>query len=516
MSKIKEVLRFKYINGLSNRQIEKITGVSRSSIANYIKSYDVAELTILELLKLSNNKLEEILNPKQEFKLLTKPKLNHPDWSYIHQELKKKSMTRALLYEEWSQNNPNCYSYSQFNRYYIKYAKTITPSMRQIHYSGDKLFIDFSGLTMPIVNQKTGEISKAQIFVSVLGASGYTFAHAISSQSTKDFITCHVAAFSFYGGVPNILVPDNLKAAVISNTKKGVKLNESYSDMGRHYGVAIVPARPYKPQDKSKVELGVKGVQRWILMRLRNHTFFTIDELNIEIGKLLDLYNKKIIRKFGKNREELFNELDKPFLQPLAVNNYIYKEFKICTVGVDYHIELEGSGYSVPYTYLSKKVEVTYSATSLVIKYNGETIAHHPKQTKPYHDSTLNEHMPKSHQYHNEKWNPRRILHWANSIGIHTTALMENIMKERSHPVRGYKSCMAILSFSKSYGNEALEMVSEISNELKIRKVKSIESMLKTKSYLTHYQQQNDNSSFLNEHENIRGSEYYSEQGVSL
>ena len=176
---------------------------------------------------------------------------------------------------------------------------------------------------------------------------------------------------------------------------------------------------------------------------------------------------------------------------------------------------MEGSGYSVPYTYLGKKVEVIYSTTSVVIKYNTKIIAHHPKQLQPYHDSTLKEHMPQSHQYHNEKWNPRRILHWANSIGMHTTALMENIMKERSHPVRGYKSCMAILSFSKSYGKEALEMVSEVSNELKIRKVRSIESMLKTKSYLTHYQQPSVNNSFLNEHENIRGSNYYAQQGAS-
>ncbi len=514
MSKIKEVLRLKYLNGLSNRQIEKITSVSRNSVSNYMKSYEALELTVEELLKLSDCKLEEVLHPKQYPKLLIKTKIVHPDWNYIHQELKKKSMTRALLYEEWKEQNPNTYSYSQFNRYYIKYAKTITPSMRQIYYSGDKLFIDFSGLTMPIVNSKTGEISKAQIFVSTLGASGYTFAHAISSQSTKDFITCHVRAFSFYGGVPNILVPDNLKAAVISHKKRAIKLNESYEDMGRHYGVVIDPARPYKPQDKSKVELGVKGVQRWILLRLRNYTFFSVAELNEEIGRLLDIYNSKTIRRFGKNREELFSELDKPFLQPLPANNYIYKEFKTLTVGVDYHIELEGSGYSVPFTYLGKKVEVTYSTTSVAIKYNGEIIAHHPKQSQPYHDSTLKEHMPSSHQYQNEKWNPRRILNWANTIGVHTIALMENIMSERSHPVRGYRSCMAILSFSKSYTEDELEMVSEISNELKIRKVSSIESMLKTKSYLSFYQQQSINNSFLNEHENIRGSEYYSGQGV--
>jgi transposase len=198
--------------------------------------------------------------------------------------------------------------------------------MRQVHYAGDKLFIDYSGLTMPIVDQKSKEISKAQIFVSVLGASGYTFVHATQTQSSRDFIASHVHAFNFYGAVPNILVPDNLKAAVISHKRGVVKLNRSYEDMAKHYGIAVEPTRPYKPQDKSKVELGVKAIQRWILMRLRHHTFFCVDELNEQIGFLLDAYNDKVIKRLGKSRKELFLELDKPMLHPLRANNYIYRE----------------------------------------------------------------------------------------------------------------------------------------------------------------------------------------------
>lgn len=516
MHKIKEVLRLKYLNELSNRQIEKITGVSRNSVSNYVKSYEAQEIVLEELLKLSDQRLEEALHPKVYSMPLVKPGLIHPDWNYIHQELKKDKMTRALLYDEFKKEYPKAYSYSQFNRYYARYAKTLNPSMRQIHYNGDKLFIDFSGLTMPIINQRTGETGKAQIFVSVLGASGYTFVHAVSSQSTRDFITCHVNAFAFYGGVPNILVPDNLKAAVISHTKSKITLNESYADMGRHYNVAIAPARPYKPQDKSKVEAGVKGIQRWILMRLRNHIFFSIEALNEEIGKLLDLYNGKIIKRLGKSRTELFHILDAPFLKPLCANNYIYKEFKTATVGIDYHIELEGSGYSVPYTYLGKRVEITYSAISVVIRYNGEIIAHHPKQPQPYHDSTLIEHMPQSHQYQYEKWNPRRILNWANTIGANTTALMEKIMQSRSHPTRGYRSCMAILNFSKTYSKEEMEMAAEVSLEYNRIKVSSIESMLKTKSHLDYYQNQiaNESHGFLNHHDNIRGSGYYTQEEV--
>jgi len=512
MSKIKEVLRLKYRNQLSNRQIQTMTGVSRNSVANYIKSYIELDSSLDEVLQLSDVDLAQLFISKRPIKKVNKTlEIIHPDWYEVHEELKRKGMTRKLLWEEYKEKQPSLYSYSQFNRYYKKFIKTLNPSMRQVHYSGDKLFIDYSGVTMSITDQVTGEISKAQIFVTVLGASGLTFVHATATQSTKDFITSHIEAFSFYGGVPNILVPDNLKAAVISHKRGVVRLNDSYKDMAEHYGVAVEPARPYSPQDKSKVELGVKAVQRWILMKLRNHTFFSVDELNQQIYLLIDGYNNKIIRRLGKSRTELFETLDKPMLHPLRANQYIFKEFKRATVGIDYHIELEGSGYSVPYIHLGKKVDVTYSATSVVISLDGETIAHHPRQTRKYHDSTLLEHMPKEHQYQYEKWNPRRILNWATSIGVNTTALMEKIMENRSHPTRGYKSCMAILSFSKTYGAEALESVSAVALEMKRHNVASIESILKTKSYLLHNQPQRANNLYMNNHENIRGSEYYSQ-----
>ena len=511
MHKIKEVLRLKYLNQLSNRQIETMTGVSRSSVSNYLKTYEALDMDIEAVLKLSDAELSGLFVKKRS----TAPKKDlsiiHPNWAEVREELSRKGMTRLLLWEELKSKEPNLYSYSQFNRHYAKYLKKINPSMRQVHYAGDKLFIDYSGLTMPVVNQESGEISKTQIFVSVLGASGYTFIHATLTQSSKDFIASHVHAFAFYGAVPNILVPDNLKAAVTSHKRGVVKLNESYEDMARHYGIAVEPARPYKPQDKSKVELGVKAIQRWILMKLRHRTFFCIDELNEQMGILLDAYNNKVIKRLGKSRRELFVTLDLPMLHPLRANNYIYRQFKRATVGIDYHIELEGSGYSVPYKYLGYKVDIVYSDNMVLISLDGEVIAHHPRVHERYHDSTLLEHMPKSHQYQYEKWNPKRILTWANTIGVHTTALMESIMEKRSHPARGYKSCMAILSFSKTYGNDALEMTAKIAVEITSYKVSSIESMLKTKSYLLHEEKDYVNNSYLNTHENIRGSQYYTE-----
>ena len=511
MSTIKEVLRLKYLNQLSNRKIESIVGVSRNSVANYAKIFEDLSSSIEEVLSLTNEDLDDLFHPSKKKKLI-KTSIYEPDWNQVRQELTQKGMTRKLLYEEIKENNSTIYSYSQFNRNYKNFMKLVNPSMRQIHYGGDKLFIDYSGLTMPITDAVTHTVSKAQIFVSVLGASGYTFVHATSSQSTKDFIQSHVEAFQFYEGMPNILLPDNLKAAVISNKKGVVRLNDSYADMGRHYGVAIEPARPYKPQDKSKVELGVKAIQRWILMKLRNHTFFNVDELNQQIYLLIDGYNNKVIRRLGKNRTELFEELDKPHLHPLVANRYVYKEFKKATVGVDYHIELDGSGYSVPYKYLGQKVDVTYSSSDVTISLNGEIIASHKKLSQKYNDSTDVKHMPPSHQYQYEKWNPRRILNWASNIGAYTIALMEKIMDSKTHEVRGYRACMAILNFSKYYEKNEFEMVSRVAVELNIYSVGSIESMLKTKSYLQHcVSNESSNNDYCNGHENIRGSEYYSQ-----
>jgi len=367
MSKIKEVLKLTYISKLSSRQVEVLTGTSRSTVLEYSSRFKQTALSIEAILEYDDEKVLSLLYP-ETLKRKTKSSRPHPDWDYIHSELKQKGMTRQLLWEEYREQHPDGYGISQFKEYYSRFQKTLDVSMRQIHYAGDKLFVDFSGLTMPIHNAKTGEVHKAQVFVSVLGASGYTFVHAVMTQSTEDFIECHTKAFAFYGGVTNQVVPDNLKAAVISHKNGKVKLNESYADMGRHYGVAIVPARPYRPQDKSKAELGVKGIQRWILMRLRHHTFFDIDELNDAMAELIDLYNAKVVRRLKKSRTQLFEELDKPVLHPLRANQYLYKVHKRYTVRTDYHIEIEGSGYSVPFKYLGKQVDVWHPQGTLSLR----------------------------------------------------------------------------------------------------------------------------------------------------
>ena len=508
MQKIQEVLRLRYKGGLSIRQIATLGLASRSTVSESIARFEGSGLSLEEALAMKPEELQTKLFPSAPIRKETQRP--HPDWNHIHRELSRKGMTRLLLWKEYKEEHPDGYGYPQFKEHYRRYARTLNPSMRQVHYAGDTLFVDFSGLTVPLVDPVTGEVKKAQIFVAVLGASGYTFVHAVSDQSTQSFIDCHNAAFRFYGGVPNRVVPDNLKAAVITHRRGKVVLNESYADMGRHYGVAIVPARPYRPQDKGKVEAGVKGIQRWILMKLRHRTFFDLGELNDAIAPLIDEYNAKVIRRLDKSRSQLFEELDRPALHSLRQEPYRYREHKRLTVGIDYHIEVEGNGYSVPYTSLGKKVDVWYSHHQVEISYRGEILAVHPRLHHPREDSTLVEHMPPEHRYQYEKWNPGRILNWAQSIGEDTVKLMQEILQSRSHPARGYKSCLAILNFEKRYGKEALECTARRARELGVRNVASIETILQKKTYLDESEEiPMANNTLFNTHANLRGSEAY-------
>ena len=355
MKKIGEVLRLHFKLGLSIRQSGSATNTSRGSVSNYCARFRELSIDIDSFLGLNELEQERLFYPPAGVIAPQTSKVM-PDYIHIHQEMKKKRKTKvtlALLHEEYKEANPNnYYGATQFREYYARFVNQINPSMKQIHLSGEKVFVDYSGLTIPIIDQRTGEISKAQIFVAVLGASGYTYVHATYSQKQRYFILSHTLAYDFFGGTPLIVVPDNLKSAVIKNNKDGIVINESYAALASHYNMAVSPARPYKPKDKSKAEQGVQGIQRWILASLRHQTFFSVDALNDAISLLLDRYNNKFVKRFKKSRTQMFDELDKPFLQPLPKERYVYREFKEATVTNSYHIFLEGAEYSVPFKYL--------------------------------------------------------------------------------------------------------------------------------------------------------------------
>ncbi len=507
MKKIKDILKLRFITNISYRQIGRALNIPSSTVADYCQRFEINEYNLDDFLNLKEDTCYKILFPEK--KLAKKINRPIPDVEYISQEIVKKGVTFTLLWQEYKEQYPNGYGYTQFKEYYHKYRKKLNPTMRQTYIAGEKLFIDYSGLTFPIINQITGEISKAQIFVSVLGVSGYTFVEATPSQKQEDFIKSHIKAFEYYGGVPKILVPDNLKSAVISNNKKGIVINESYSELARFYNCAVEPARPRKPQDKAKAEQGVQAIQRWILAKLRNRTFFSVDELNEAIAPLLEQYNGKIMKKLNKSRTELFEEREKDYLQDLPANRYVYKEFKVATVNLNYHIELNKVYYSVPFKYLKEKVTVKYSTSFIEIYHKSDLIATHSRSYNIGEYITKKEHMPLNHQYQDEKINPGRLLNWAKSIGTNALAFTKNRFNTTKHPTNVYNNIIAVLTLSKVYGKVELDLALGYALLINAKSVKSIESILNKKLYLQKPANNVDATSALNNHDNIRGKNYY-------
>ena len=506
MNKLKEILRLKYESNLSARQIARALNVSHTVVNNYLGKANSCTKSYDELKTLSNNELASNLFPVEHRKYKYTP----PNFAYIHKELRRKGVTLELLHEEYADANVNgCYGYTWFCNEYRQYAKKVNPSMRQTHIAGEKVFVDFSGMTMGVTHKDTGEITQVQIFVGVLGASDYPYVKALSSQSKKDFINTHVDMFKYFGGTPLILVPDNLKSAVLKADNYDPDINPDYASMARHYGCVVIPARSAKPKDKAKVENGVKIVQRWILARLRNHTFFSIEELNAAIRNLIPLYVNKKMKRLDRSRLELFAELDKPALNKLPAMDYEYREFKMAKVDINYHIALEKAYYSVPYQLIHKKVEVWYSNTTVDIYYEGKKIATHPKTSKKGKYITNTDHMASSHKKYLE-WNPGRILNWGKTIGDSTVKLLDTIMKRYPHPEMGFKACMGILNLYKKYlGYDSwdeyrLDQISSYALIANKFRVAEIQQLLKDNK------KDEDITSKIFEHKFVRGSNYYS------
>jgi transposase len=513
MKQVRDVLQLHSVMKLSLRRIEGATRVAKSTISDYIKRFEKSGLNMDQINILNDDEMKLKLFGEHSSIVVSKKAM--PDMSYLHQEMKLRKYTKVtlqLLWEEYLQNNPDGYRYSQFRLHFRRYKQKLNPSMRQTHLAGEKLFVDYSGLTVPIHNQRTGEVEKAQIFVAVLGASGYTFVHATHSQKQEDFIYSHVLCYNFFGAVPRVVVPDNLKSAIISNNKNGIVVNESYADLNRHYGVVVEPARPYKPKDKPKAEQGVQAIQRYILARFRHHKFFSVDELNQALAPLLDRYNDKVIKHLQKSRSELFEELDKPYLNPLPINNYVYKKFKIAKVNQDYHITLEKCNYSVPFKYIKEEVEVRYSTQSVYIYHKHKLISTHPRLRRVGETSTLHEHMPNEHQYINEKMNPDRLRAWAKNIGEYSSLFVEDAFEEVEHNPQAYRKISAVLSLAKLYGNTELELALMYATQMRTITTRSIKSILDKKLYLSKSANNiapSKQQSLFDNHTNIRGADEY-------
>lgn len=432
-----------------------------------------------------------------------------PDFKRIHQELKLKTVTLQLLWEEYSEiYKERAYCRTQFCKMYKSWCNKLKVTMRQIHKAGDKLFIDYAGSRIPIVDSQSGEIRNAQIFIAVMGASSYTFAEATWTQTLPDWIGSHTRAFSYFQGVPALCIPDNLRSGIKKACRYEPETNNTYAEMIQHYNTGVLPARSRKPRDKALVEGGVLIVGRWILAKLRHQKFFTLFELNLAISKLLIELNSKPFQKLPGSRLSEFESIDKPALKSLPETPYVYAEFKKLHLGFDYHIEVDGHYYSAPYQLTKEPIDVRITQNVIEIFNKNIRVASHIRSYRKGVHTTTPEHMPKNHRKHME-WTPNRFLNWATSIGPKAFYLTKHIIETKVHPEQAYRVCLGLLNLYKKYGKERLEAACHRAIHYHTLTRRSVSEILKG-GLDKHPLVETPPESKQNDcHKNIRGPEYF-------
>jgi transposase len=506
MRKIREVIRLKYYCNRSIREISGSCGIGRGTVGDYLHRSKAAGLGWPLPDDLSDTALEQQLFPSTVPQV--SPSRFVPDFHDVHKELQsRKHVTLILLWQEYKEQHPDGYQYSWFCHSYRDWAARLDVVMRHEHRAGEKLFVDYAGQTVGIVDSETGEIHNAQIFVAVLGASNYTYAEATLSQKIEDWIGSHVRAFSYIGGVPEAVVPDNLKSGVSKTCRYEPDINPTYNDLARHYQTVILPARVRKPRDKAKAEAGVLLVERWILAKLRKHTFFSLADLNREIGKLLQVLNSRSFKKLTGSRQSLFEEIDRPALKPLPVSHYELAYWKKATVHLDYHVEVEGYYYSVPHTLAKKKLDIRYTQNTVECFYSNKRVASHLRKVPRGLHATIKEHMPLKHQKYLE-WTPERFKRWAAKIGPETVILTELLLLKKTHPQQAYRTLLGILRLGKAYGEKRLEAACKRALHINSLSYRSVESILKSGLDQKPLPEENRKKEPV-KHKNIRGAKYY-------
>jgi transposase len=475
MRRTREILRLKLDAGLSNRQIARSIGISCSTVSETFGRLKAAGLSWPLPEAMSDSALERSLyRPKGE--VATDPR--EPDWGHVQRELRRKHVTLMLLWTEYKLGHPDGYQYSWFCERYRTWASKIDVVMRQEHKAGERLFVDWAGDTMAVIDADSGEVRRAYLFLAVFGASNYTYAEATLSQDTGAFLSAHSRAFTFFG-VPEIVVPDNLKTGVRAPHRYEPDINPSYADLAAHYRVAVIPARVRKPRDKAKVEAGVLVAYRGIVAPLRNRTFFSLAALNEAIAERLDMLNDHPFKKLAGSRASVFAEIEKPALAPLPAEPYVYRTRKTARVHIDYHVELAGHLYSVPFHLARESVELVFTDATVEIFHEGRRVAAHVRGHGRGRATTDSAHMPSSHR-EVASWTPERMEAWAAGTGPATAALAAAIMSSRPHPELGFRSCLGILRLSDEFGVERLEAACARALAIGARSYRSVRSILDT------------------------------------
>jgi len=509
MSKIRQVLRL-YTQGRSKLQIAFHTGVSRNTLKKYIKEFLKSKLSYEEINELSDKDLEDLFVFKNELKPLSKRlQTLHDLFPYIDKELKRRGVTRRLLWQEYKKNHPDGFAISQFKQYFATWKDQVNPTMRMEHKAGDKMYIDFAGDKLSFVDKTTGEIKWVEIFVAVLGASQLTYVEAVLSQKKEDLIGATENALHYFEGVPQAIVPDNLKSAVTKSNKYEPTLNETFEDFANHYGTTILAARAYSPRDKALVEKAVNIIYTRVYARLRNTQYFSLEDLNADIWIALEEHN--LVQLTGRNysRRQQFNEIEKNALQPLPVLRYELKKQQYVTVMKNGHVSLaeDRHYYSVPYRFIGRKIKIMYSIHSVEMFYNYERIALHKRLKSPHNYTTDKEHMASSHQFVAD-WSPEKFTSWADAIHEDVKLYILKILGRKQHPEQGYKSCVGILSFAKKYGNDRLIKACQRALGYGIYNYKTIQTILE-KGMDAVTSEEESEQLIMPMHDNIRGQNYY-------
>ena len=508
MRHIREILRLKWTLKRSHRETARSLGISPGAVASVMSRAHQIGLTWDALERLTDDALEERLYGPKITGRVARP---WPDSAWIHAELRRAGVTLELLHLEYLEQHPDGYRYSAFCAHYRDWLARQRLSMRQVHKAGEKLFVDYSGKKPEVVEAATGVVRPVELFVAVLGASNYTYAEATETQRSADFIHSHSQAVEFLGGVPALVVPDQLKTGVRDACRYEPILQRTYEEWAAHYQTAILPARPAKPRDKAKVEVAVQVAQRWILARLRHQTFFSVAALNVRIRELLVDLNARPMKGYGGlSRRDLFDRFDRPALRPLPGERFVYTEWRQARVNIDYHVDVERHCYSVPYRLVHQTLDVRVSATTVEVFQRGTRLWVH-RRSHHAGFTTIPEHMPHAHRAHLE-WSPSRLIRWGATVGPHTAALVEQILASRPHPEQGYRSCLGLLRLAKQYGPERVEAASARAVAVGARSYRHVEAMLKHGLDRVPLDADPPSPSPRPTHANVRGPVYYQQE----
>jgi transposase len=503
MRQIRQMLRLAG-EGVSAREIGRRLGVARSTIQDNLKRAKAAGLAWPLGAEITDTALEQRLFAHAGVRPGLRRRVE-PDWAALAREAKRPGVNLMMLWQEYRDVHPEGYGYSRFCDLFREFERRLSPVMRQHHAAGDKLFVDYSGKKVPIVDPATGLVREAEIFVAVLGASSLTYAEATWTQTLPDWIGAHVRLFRFLGGEPRLIVPDNLKSGVHKASFYDPEINRSYGMMAAHYGVGVLPARPRKPRDKAKVEAGVRFAQSYILGRLRRQTFFSLGECNAAIAAAVERINAHVMRRLGVSRRALFESLERAALRPLPAEDYEYAEWRLARVNLDYHVEAAGFLYSVPHALIREQVDVRLSARTVEIFHRGQRVAAHERRYGGHRYGTDPEHMPSSHRRYAE-WTPERFRRWARTIGPNTEGLVIAVLHHRPHPEQGFRTCLGILRLFRGLDPARAEAVSARAVAIGALSYKSIASILANNLDRTRPQPE---GAVVIDHPNLRGPRYF-------